>query len=256
MVGISVIVITFNEGKNLGRCLASVAGVADELLVVDSNSTDDTVAVAAQYGARVLQHAFEGYAQQKNFATEQATHDWILSLDADEELTPALKESILKVKAAPEKSVYKMSRLTNYCGRWIRHAGWYPDHQTRLYDRRAGRWQELRVHEYWKADDAQAVTGVLRGDLLHYSFTSVSQHVQKIERYTELAAIAAAERGKQAGLLKIIFSPLWHFISEYFLKLGFMDGFHGWVICRLSAYAAFVKYTKIRMYSMQQKGNS
>ncbi|GAA4469365.1 glycosyltransferase family 2 protein [Nemorincola caseinilytica] len=253
MVRISVIVITYNEEKHLARCLASVSGIADEILVVDSHSTDATATIAVSYGARVVQHVFEGYARQKNYGTSLAANDWILSLDADEEVTPALRESILRVKQAPAHHVYKMPRMTSYCSKWIKHAGWYPDHQTRLYDRTKGAWQDKKVHEYWKAHNEADRTGLLAGDLLHYSFDSISQHLRKIERYTELAAQDAVERGKTASVLKVIFSPFWHFVSEYFVKLGFLDGFHGFVICRLSAYAAFAKYSKIRMYSKQRR---
>jgi glycosyltransferase involved in cell wall biosynthesis len=249
MVRLSVVIITFNEERNLARCLESVREVADEILVVDSSSSDNTVVIAAGYGARVIQHAFDGYGEQKNFATGQAANDWILSLDADEVLTPELIASIRQVKQGPKYDVYRMPRLTNYCGQWIKHCGWYPDKQTRFYNRTKGAWQELRVHEYWKPTDEQAQYGLLAGDLLHYSFASVSEHVKKIEKYTELAALAAVERGKRVSLLKIWLSPWWHFVSEYYFRLGFLDGFYGYTICKLSAYAAFLKCTKIRLYS-------
>ncbi len=252
MIRLSVIVITYNEEKNLARCLESVAGIADELVVVDSASTDSTPAIARSYNARFIDHPFEGYARQKMFATAQATNDWVLSLDADEELTPALKAAILAVKNQPTCDVYRMPRLTNYCGKWIKHCGWYPDYQTRLYNRTRGEWQDLKVHEYWKPA-ADARVGMLAADLLHYSFDTIGSHLNKINKYTELAAQAAAARGKTAGIAKIIFSPLWHFISEYFFRLGFLDGFYGFVICRLSAYSAFLKYTRIREYSRRQR---
>lgn len=252
MLSLSLVVITFNEEKNLDRCLASASGLVNEIVVVDSYSTDGTVAIAEKYGARVVQRAFDGYAQQKNFATAQASHDWILSLDADEQLTPGLTHSIRQLLSSPRHFVYKMARLTNYCGQWIRHCGWYPDYQVRLYNRTMGRWQELKVHEYWKLTDASAGMGMLDGDLLHYSFTSIEQHKRKIERYTDLAAEAAVEKGKKGSLPKVIFSPVWHFISEYFFRLGFLDGYHGWVICRLSAWSAYLKYSKIRRLAAQK----
>lgn len=135
MVKLSVVIITFNEESNLARCLESVKDIADELIVVDSYSTDNTVSIAQKFAATVVQRAFTGYTDQKDFATRQASNDWILSLDADEAVTPELIKSILAVKASPENNVYQMSRLTNYCGKWIRHCGWYPDKQTRLYNR-------------------------------------------------------------------------------------------------------------------------
>lgn len=249
MIRLSAVIITYNEEKNIARCIASLQGVADEIIVADSFSTDQTATIATSMGARVAQHAFAGYAAQKNHATTLASSDWILSLDADEELTEELKKSILAIKKSPSHLVYKMPRITNYCGQWIRYAGWYPDHQTRLYNRTAGSWQELRVHEYWKANEPGTKMGLLQGDIRHYSFASISEHLRKIDRYTELAAQAAIEKGKTASIAKIVFSPFWHFVTEYFFKLGFLEGFHGLVICRLSAYTAFAKYSKIRMYS-------
>jgi len=248
MIQLSVVIITYNEEKKLPLCLASLQGIADEIIVVDSNSTDNTAAIALEYGARVIQHPFTNYGAQKNFAAQQATHNWILSLDADEALTPALKQSIVAVKQQQKYDVYEMPRLTNYCGQWIKHCGWYPDKQTRLFDRTKGSWREEKVHEYWQLAEINGKKGLLKGDLLHYSFDSISQQLQKIEKYTELAAQAAVGKNKSASLLKIWLSPKWHFFTEYIIKLGFLDGFYGYTICKLSAYAAFVKYTKIRMY--------
>lgn len=253
MVRISVVIITFNEDRNLARCLDSVKEIADEIIIVDSNSTDNTRSVANSYNARIIQNEFTGYGRQKNFATQQAANNWILSLDADEALTSELIRSILEFKNGPGYNVYQMPRLTNYCGKWIRHCGWYPDKQTRLYDRTKGRWTEQKVHEYWQSDDKNDKKGMLKGDLLHYSFASISEHVKKIEKYTELAARDAADKGKKASLLKILVSPRWHFFTEFFLKLGFLDGYYGYIICRLSEYATLIKYSKIRQYYLESK---
>jgi len=249
MIKLSVVVITYNEERNIARCLDSVKGVADEIIIVDSFSTDNTATIAKKYNARIVQNAFAGYAQQKNFAAALTAHDWILSLDADEELTPALKQSIIGIKNAPTHVVYQMPRLTNYCGQWIKHCGWYPDRQTRLYNKTKGKWEEKKVHEYWRAHDSTATKGTLKGDLLHYSFTSLTEHLKKIEKYSELAATAAVADGKDASFMKIWISPKWHFFTEYFIKLGFLDGFNGYIICKLSAYAAFIKYSRIRLYN-------
>jgi glycosyltransferase involved in cell wall biosynthesis len=248
MIRISVVVITFNEEQNLAKCLAAAVRVADEIVVVDSHSADGTVAIAEQYGARVIQQAFLGYGQQKNFATAQAANDWILSLDADEVLSEQLISTLLEVKKNPAHTVYQIPRITNYCGKWIRHCGWYPDKQTRLYNRTTGRWVEKQVHEFWQSTDTGTKKGTLKGDLLHYSFTSIAQHISKIEKYSELAARDAVARGRNASVLKIMTSPKWHFFSEYILKLGFLDGYYGYIICRLSEYAAMIKYSKIRQY--------
>lgn len=248
MVNLSVVVITFNEERNLARCLDSVKKIADEIIIVDSSSTDKTIAIAQSYSAKITQHPFTGYAAQKNFATQLAANDWILSLDADETLTPELEKSIQQFKNGPVHDVYEMSRLTNYCGKWIRHCGWYPDRQTRLYNRTKGAWVAQKVHEYWKLSGSEN-KGLLSGDLLHYSFATIGEHLRKIEKYSELAAVDAVEKGKTASLLKVMLSPKWHFISEYFFRLGFMDGFYGYIICKLSAHASFIKYSRIRLYS-------
>jgi glycosyltransferase involved in cell wall biosynthesis len=248
MISISVVIITLNEERNIARCLDSVKDIADEILIADSNSTDNTISIARRYNAKVIQQAFMGYGEQKNFATAQASHDWILSLDADEVLTPELQKNILEMKKSPKYDVYQMPRITNYCGQWIKHCGWYPDRQTRLYNRTKGRWVEKKVHEYWQLSNDSKM-GLLKGDLLHYSFSNISEHLKKIEKYSELAARAAVANGKNASLLKIAISPKWHFLTEFVFKLGFLDGFNGYIICRLSAYSAFIKYSKIRMYN-------
>ncbi len=253
MIKISAVIITLNEERNLARCLDSIKNIADEIIIVDSHSTDNTTAIANKYNAKVFQHTFQGYAGQKNFATQQAANNWILSLDADEALTPELEKSLIEIKKGPQYNVYQMPRLTNYCGQWIKHCGWYPDRQTRLYDRTKGQWAEKKVHEYWKLNNEKEKKGLLKGDLLHYSFTSINEHLKKIEKYSELAAREAVERGKDASWLQIRVSPKWHFFSEYFIKLGFLDGFYGYVICKLSAYAAFIKYTKIKLYNKGTK---
>lgn len=253
MIRISTVIITYNEERNLARCLESVKDVTDEIVIIDSNSQDQTAAIAASYNARVIQHSFTGYGEQKNFATQQASYDWVLSLDADEALSEELKKIILEIKKGPSFSAYQIPRLTNYCGKWIRHCGWYPDKQTRLYNRTRGRWEEKKVHEFWRLDDDKAEMGLLKGDLLHYSFTSINEHLVKIEKYTELAARESVENGRKVSMLKIYFSPKWHFINEFFLQLGFLDGFYGYTICRLSVYSTFLKYSKIRLYNKLQQ---
>ena len=254
MIRISTVIITFNEQRNLARCLESVKDIADEIIIVDSFSTDSSIAIARSYGARVVEHHFMGYGEQKNFATRQAGNDWILSLDADEALSPELIKRIIEIKKAPEQNVYEMSRITNYCGKWIKYCGWYPDRQTRLYNRKKGKWEEKKVHEFWRPDDEKDAIGLLKGDILHYSFNTINEHLHKIEKYSELAAREMVENGKNATLMKIFFSPKWHFINEFIIQLGFLDGFYGYTICRLSVYATFLKYSKIRLYYRQLHG--
>lgn len=252
MIQISAVIITYNEEKNLGRCLQSLKGIADEIVVVDSISTDQTIAIAQQFGAKIVQQPFLGYGAQKNFANEQATHDWILSLDADEALTPELQQSVLKVKSNHQYSVYRLARLTNYCGKWIKHCGWYPDKKIRLFNRTKGNWQGEQIHEHWEPYDKNEPIGMLSGDLLHYSYYTLSDHIKQIEKFTELSAHEAVSRGKDCNIIKVWLGPKWVFFSDYIIKLGFLDGYSGYLVCKFAAYAAFVKYSKIRQYKRQQ----
>ncbi len=249
--GLSVVIITYNEERNIARCLESVKDLADEILVVDSFSTDSTEEICARYNVNFIKHPFSGHIQQKNFAAGQASHDWVLSLDADEALTPELRESIKSEIAQPRFKAYKMNRLTNYCGKWIRHCGWYPDTKARLWDRRAGAWGGTNPHDRWELSDPDETYGKLYGDILHYSYYSISDHVKQIEYFTDIAARAEAASGKKPSLLKIAFGPAVKFIKCYFFQFGFLDGYFGFVICRLSATASFIKYVKTRMYAQR-----
>lgn len=248
MIRLSVVIITYNEEKNLERCLQSVKYIADEIVVVDSFSTDRTEEIALHYGARFIRERFRGYGAQKNFANAQASHDWILSLDADEALSPELTSSIKAVKSRPQHTAYELSRLTNYCGSWIRHCGWYPDRKTRLFDRRKGAWKSEDIHEYWSPVTPEE-TGKLHGDLYHYSYYTLSDHLRQIERFSEILARAAVAKGKNASVWTVHFAPKWKFITAYIIRLGFLDGYAGYLVCRMSAFATFMKYSKIRQYA-------
>jgi glycosyltransferase involved in cell wall biosynthesis len=252
--GLSAVIITYNEEKNIARCLESVKDLADEIIVVDSFSTDATEEICARYHVKFITHAFAGHIEQKNYAAHIATHDWVLSLDADEALTPELKESIRKVLENPQCNAYKMNRLTFYCGRWIRHCGWYPDAKARLWIRHSGAWGGINPHDRWELHDRGEPYGKLKGDLLHYSYYTVSDHLKQIEYFTEIAAKAEAALGKTPSIPKILLGPAVKFIQSYFFRLGFLDGYHGFVICRLSAMASFIKYVKTRMYARQSHG--
>jgi len=244
---LSVVIITFNEEANIARCLAALQGVGDEVVVVDSHSTDRTVAICLEHGARVVQHAFAGYVEQKNYATAQARHNHVLQLDADEVLTDELRQSIQQVKANwPSVAGFTLKRLTNYCGTWVRHGGWYPDRKLRLYDRRLGQWEGLLLHERYIVAPTQQV-GELAGDLLHYSYHSVEQHVQQLNRFTSIAADELLLRGKtHVTPLQLVLKPWWKFVHGYFLRLGFLDGFAGLSIAALSAWGVFLKFAKVR----------
>lgn len=246
MVSLSVVVITFNEAANIGRCLDALGDVADEVLVVDSFSTDGTVEICRARGARVVQNAFAGYVEQKNFATAQARFDHVLQLDADEVLTEELRQSIGRIKADWQHAAYALARLTNYCGHWVRHGGWYPDRKLRLYDRRLGRWQGLLLHEYYEVQPGQT-TGVLAGDALHYSYSSVAQHINQLNKFTTITAQELALRGKtRVTLFHLLLKPLWKFVYGYVFRLGFLDGFAGLSIAAISATGVFLKFAKLK----------
>lgn len=251
---ISAIVITYNEARNIARCIRALKVVADEIIVVDSFSKDDTVAIAVGMGATVIQHAFEGYGEQKIVGLEASNFDWILSIDADEELSPELQQSILSVKERLQYDAYSFNFLTNYGGKWIRHSGWYPNPKMRLWNKTKGHMKADKVHEGWELDKG-TTTGFLKGDILHHSFPTISSHIKKIEQYSEMGARFDVERGKKVSLLKLLLAPRWTFLSIFILRGGFLDGYYGWVIAKNSAYAALAKYLKIRQYSaMKAKG--
>lgn len=244
---LSVVVITYNEEANIGRCLEAAHEVADELLVVDSFSTDRTVAICQEYGARVVQQAFAGYVEQKNFATQQARHYHVLQLDADEVLTEELRQSIREVKQHWQGAGYTLARLTNYCGSWVRHGGWYPDRKLRLYDRRLGQWTGLLLHERYELQAGQPAPLPLAGDALHYSYHSVEQHVSQLNRFTSIAAEELWLQGRrQVSLFHLLLKPWWKFVHGYFFRLGFLDGFAGLSIAVISAWGVFLKFAKLK----------
>ncbi|HEX8656012.1 MAG TPA: glycosyltransferase family 2 protein [Hymenobacter sp.] len=245
-ISLSVVIITFNETANIARCLQALGEVPDEVLVVDSFSTDNTVAICQQHGARVIQHPFAGYVEQKNYATAHARFDHVLQLDADEVLTNELRQSICAVKQNWQHAAYSLARLTNYCGHWVRHGGWYPDRKLRLYDRRLGRWTGLLLHERYQVDEGQT-TGHLAGDALHYSYHSIAQHVSQLNKFTSITAQELAMRGKtNVGLFHLLLKPLWKFVHGYVFRLGWLDGFAGLCIASISAWGVFLKFAKLK----------
>jgi len=244
MPKISVIIITLNEERNIGRCLDSVVGVADEVIVVDSFSKDKTEEICRSKGAKFIQHAFPGHIEQKNYAMTQANYNHVLSLDADEALDDTLKKSILEVKENWTCDGYEMNRLTNYCGSWIKHCGWYPDRKLRLFDKTKGKWGGINPHDKYEMPGAKI--GRLKGDILHYSYYTIEDHYKQIEYFTNILSKAMFERGKKAPFWKIYLSPISKFVKDYFFRLGFLDGGAGWQICWLSAGATYIKYNKLR----------
>ncbi|MBN3034909.1 MAG: glycosyltransferase family 2 protein [Bacteroidales bacterium] len=245
MPALSVVIITRNEERNIGRCVSSVAELADEVLVVDSFSTDRTEDICRELGVRFITHPFEDYVSQHRFADSQATHEHILSLDADEALSPELRNSLMEIREGWEHDCYTMNRRTCYCGRWIRYSGWYPDRKLRLYDRRRGEWTGRKVHEAF-VPVAGASIAHLHGDILHYSYYTIDDHVAQANRLTNLTAEAAFESGGRAPMWKVLCAPVFRFLQIYLLRLGFLDGYYGFVISRISATATFLKHAKLR----------
>ncbi len=245
MPKLSVVIITYNEEKNLGRCLESIRDIADDIVIVDSYSTDRTEEIARSYGARFIQHPFDGHIEQKNWAITQALYPHILSLDADEVPSPRLKESIKEVKENWKYDGYFFNRLTNYCGKWIRHTSWYPARKLRLWDSRKGKWGGINPHDRFILEK-NSTRKYLKGDLLHYSYYSIEEHIEQINRFSSIVANAYFREGRKAGYFNIVFHPLWRLFRDYFIKLGFLSGFYGLVISVNSSHETFLKYSKLR----------
>ena len=251
-VKISAVVITFNEEHNIARCLTSLLDVCDEIIVVDSYSSDRTKTICAEFDVKFIEHHFKGHIEQKNFAMGQASSDYVLSLDADEALSQELKSQISRVKNNWQGPAYKFNRFTNYCGQWIKHCGWYPDTKVRLWDRKKGKWGGLNPHDSVELEPS--VTPIhLKGNLLHYSYYSVQEHFERSLKYAKISARAMQQKEKKAGLGKIMSSTIYRFVRDYFIRLGILDGFYGLVICTTNAYTTFAKYVYLREYNRKTK---
>jgi glycosyltransferase involved in cell wall biosynthesis len=240
---ISATIITFNEEQNIEAALESLAW-ADEIIIVDSQSTDRTVEIARRFTDRIFIRAWPGYSAQKNFAAEQARYDWVFNLDADERVSPELAREIESLKNGPEPDAagFEIPRATFYLGRWIKHSGWHPDFKLRLYNRNAGRWRGNFVHESVEVNGRVAR---LRGEILHYSVGNASEHHQRIDRYTTLAALESYSRSERPRFVSLMLAPMAAFIRSYFFKLGFLDGTAGLAIAYFAAYYVFLKKLKL-----------
>jgi len=245
---VAVTIITKDEAANIDACLASVAW-ADEILVVDSGSTDDTVARARTRGARVIVRDWPGYSEQKNFAAGEVACDWILSVDADERVTGALAAEVrARLATDPAPAGFRIPRVTWHLGRWIRTTDWYPDYQLRLYDRRRARWTTTRVHE---SVEAEGEVGRLASDLEHYAYRDLAHHYATMDRYTTLAAAEMHERGRRAGIIDLSLHPWAAFVRNYVIRRGFLDGLPGFIISVMNAYYVFMKFAKL--WALQHK---
>ena len=239
---LSVCIITLNEEENLPRALASLTEIADEIVIVDSGSTDRTAEIARQHGAVWFERPWTNYADQKNYAAECASNDWVFSMDADEELSSPLKTSLLAWKKhPPEYCVYEVSRKTFYLGAWIEHSGWYPDFQRRLYRRDEAEFSGM-VHESLRH---VGKIGRLGGDLLHYSVRSFDEHQAKVETYTTLAAQQMFAEGERQWRAAMWFATPWSWFQNFVLRGGFMDGYRGALISRMAARSVYLKYQKL-----------
>jgi glycosyltransferase involved in cell wall biosynthesis len=243
---ITATIITLNEERNVARAIESLR-CCDEILILDSGSVDRTVELAQKLGARVIEAGWRGYAGQKNWAAEQASHEWILSLDADEALSEALEAEIWNLKKkGPQYDAYTMPRLARYLGRWILHSGWYPDRKVRLYHRGKAKWVGDVVHE---SVQAEGRVGHLDANILHFTCDSLSEHLKSLDRYTTLAAEDLVERKVAIGTWRVILDPPWTFIKTYLLQRGFLDGLEGLIIAYMAAFYTFLKYSKARNMS-------
>jgi glycosyltransferase involved in cell wall biosynthesis len=250
---LSVIIITLNEGKNIARCLDSVKELADEIIVVDSFSTDNTKSICLNYQVNFIEHPFEDYIKQKNWALSQASFDFVLSLDADEALSPRLQSSVKEEKKDFQKDGYTMNRMTSYLGKWIRYGSWYPDRKLRIINRHKGKWEGLNPHDRLELQDG-STTKHLKGDILHFSYYSLEEHIAQFDKFTTLSAIQLHQKGKKSGY-KIILSPLAIFFKGFFLKFAFLDGYYGITICFIDAFSSFLKYAKLKELNRKKAGS-
>jgi glycosyltransferase involved in cell wall biosynthesis len=238
-----VCIVAMDEEDNIAECLAS-ADFADERIVVDSHSKDATRERAAAAGARVIERDWPGHVEQKNFAIDQAAHDWVLCLDADERVTPELRASVLAaLERADPADGYEMARRTWYLGRWIRRGGWYPDAKLRLFRRSRGRWGGVNPHDRVKVEGR---VERLDGDLLHYSYRSISDHLRTIDSFTTIAAKEKFAKGRRANAIDLTLRPFGKFLRMYVAKLGLLEGAPGFVVAVMGAYYVFLKYAKLR----------
>ncbi len=246
MKTISAVIITYNEEQNIGACINGVKEIVDEIVIVDSFSTDRTEEICDRYNVQWYQRKFDDYSSQKNYANSLATGDLILSLDADEVPDDTLKQQIVAMKSEVSGRAYSFNRLTNYCGKFIRHCGWYPDTKIRIWPKDKARWVGTIHEQVELAGDVNLYH--LKGDLLHYTFRTVEEHKAQARKFARLVAQERYRKGKRTNVFKIIFSPVARFVSDYFIKLGILDGAKGFTICRISAQASYLKHHYLLRY--------
>jgi len=243
-VDISAVIITYNEEKRLEPALKSLAGLVSEIVVVDSFSTDDSVKLAKKYSKKVFQRRWKDFADQKNYANSRTSFPWILSLDADERISSELHEEILRLKdGEPDCSGFSMPRLVFYLGKWIRHSGWYPDRKIRLFRKDKARWEGEYVHESLVIEGR---VQKLKGSIHHFTYRNISEHLDRINTFSELGAQKLYAKGKKCRWRHIVFLPFFRFVKSFFWRAGFLDGYAGFVISLLHGHAIFLRYAKLR----------
>lgn len=243
MIKLSAVIITYNEEHNIERCLQSLQDVADEIIVLDSFSTDKTEEICKKNNVKFRQHKFDNYTKQKNRAAEYAKHNFVLSLDADEALSEQLKQSIKQIPENQLFDAYDFNRLNIYCGKPIKHTSWYPDKKIRLWNKQKGKWTGDKIHEVVEIDK-NAKIRFLEGDLLHYSFNSIEEHIKQANKFSSISAEQIHENEEKLLILKAFVNPSFRFIKNYFLKLGFLEGYTGFLISIIIAFETFLKYSK------------
>ena len=252
MKKISAVIISFNEERDIGRCLESVMDIVDEVLVLDSFSNDLTEKICREKGVRFEQHAFDGYVSQKNRALKLVTYDYVLSLDADEALSEEARNSVKMVKEDWSHDGYLFNRRNNYCGHWMRYTSWYPDRKLRLFDRRKAAWTGMDPHDYIAMSEGSSVSR-LKGDLLHWTVRTLEEHKVKTEQFARVSAKFHFDKGVKAGIGSAAFHSIWRWYREYYILLGFLDGKAGWQVARFSALYVWKKYYYLRqLYGSQR----
>jgi glycosyltransferase involved in cell wall biosynthesis len=247
---ISAVIITHDESANIEGALHSVSDWVDEIVVVDSGSTDDTLDICRRYTSRIFCREWTGFVDQKNHAADKAAHNWVFSLDADERPSSRLVEEIKALRVGGfRRPGYRIPRVAFFMGRWIRHGDWYPDYQLRLFDRTRGRWQGGRVHESFRIQGSEP--GFLAGELHHYTYRSLSDYLKRLEAYTSLAASDYRERGKRSSGIKLLLDPTATFLKSYLLKRGFLDGVPGLMAAVMGSVSVYFKYAKL--YELQRR---
>jgi glycosyltransferase involved in cell wall biosynthesis len=252
MPQISAVIITYNEEKFIENCLLSLKEVVDEIVVVDSFSTDCTEEICRKHNVKFIKHKFDGYVEQKNFALTQASYPYILSLDADEVLSDELKKSVMEVKKTFKYDGYIFNRSTNYCGHWMKFSRLYPDKQLRLFDSRKGKWMGPNPHDRFTLIKG-ARSSRIKGDLLHWNFISYEEHVEKMNRFSTIGALEAFKAGKKSNPFTAVCHSSWSFFKSYILYGGIFDGYDGFISCSITAYTSFLKYAKLRQLRKKNK---